>query len=898
MSKSLIVITSVCYLGFLFVLAYWAESKSGSKKSIINNSLVYSLSLAIYCTAWTYYGSVGRVLTDGLDFLTVYLGPSLMMFLGWSILRKINRICKVQRITSIADFISSRYGKNRSIGVLVTLISVFAGVPYIALQIKAIATSFSIVSPGSLAGYFFDDYPFYIVLLIIAFTLLFGTRKIASNERHEGMVFAIAFESIIKLVAFLFAGLYVTFYLFDGFSDVFSLAESNETLLNTIQITKSPGYANWSIHLILSGLAFLFLPRQFQVSVVENVSEKNLRQAIWMFPLYLFLINIFVIPVAFVGEQLLSGTSVERDSYVLAVPLLFSDKALALFIYIGGFSAATGMIMVETLAISTMLSNNLFLPLVLNRNFVKDRLASQLPSLVVLLRRISVILIILMGYLYFKKVADRYTLVSIGMTAFVAVAQFAPATLGALFWKRATQKGAFTGMIAGIFVWIFFLIIPAFVRGSASNVASSSLYELVHNVYWDLFDFLSINGLDDISNAAFFSLFVNCMFFYMISISTTQTSSEHNQAILFADIFKYSEAYESSVVWKGQAMITDIKGLLASFMGVVKTDRLLSLFASRNKINLKNQLADPRLVTYAEKILAGIVGAASARMMVSNVTKEEQIYIHEVVSILKESKQLAENNKELQLKSLELRKLTDELFAMNQKLIQTDKLKNEFLTTVTHEIRTPLTSIKAMSEIISDNPDLPEEQRTEFLKIISKESERLGRLVNQVLDLEKYESGSTQLDQQALDMSELIDSSWASFSEIAKEKGILYSKFVQAGLPPIVADRDKMMQVLINLIGNAMKFVDADQGEIQIHVNYGLKKLRVSILDNGSGIQEGHEELIFLKFFQSDNQSIKKPFGSGLGLSISKKIIELHGGQIWVENHSKGGAMFTFTLPF
>ena len=258
---------------------------------------------------------------------------------------------------------------------------------------------------------------------------------------------------------------------------------------------------------------------------------------------------------------------------------------------------------------------------------------------------------------------------------------------------------------------------------------------------------------------------------------------------------------------------------------------------------------------------------------------------------------MAENNKELQQKSQALRQLTDELRATNEKLVQLDKLKNEFLATVTHEIRTPLTSIKAMSEIITDNPDLEEEQRLEFLKIITKESERLSRLVNQVLDLEKYESGTFDLSKTKTDWKALVDETTASLAEVMREKGIRCQTFFQPGLPEVLVDQDKMQQVMLNLLGNAIKFVPVGSGDISIDVQYGLKWMQVVISDNGPGIEESHQEKIFLKFFQSDNQLVKKPLGSGLGLAISKKIIELHGGSIEVENRPVGGAQFTFKIP-
>ena len=267
---------SIFYLGFLFLLATIAEWRGSRKKSLINNPYVYSLSLAIYCTGWTYYGSVGRVTTNGLDFLAVYLGPTIMMFFGWGILRKIIRICKIQRITSIADFISTRYGKSSSLGVLVTLVSLLAGVPYIGLQIKAIASSFSILTNKTQHSLgLFNDQAFYIVIILMIFTILFGTRKIEADEKHEGMVFSIATESLVKLIGFLAVGIYVVFTLFNGFDDIVLQVPTQE-IVKIFSIQKGVGYNNWFWHILLSAGAFLLLPRQFQVGVIENNNEKHL----------------------------------------------------------------------------------------------------------------------------------------------------------------------------------------------------------------------------------------------------------------------------------------------------------------------------------------------------------------------------------------------------------------------------------------------------------------------------------------------------------------------------------------------------------------------------------------------------------------------------------------------
>lgn len=880
---------SIFYLGFLFLLATIAEWRGSRKKSLINNPYVYSLSLAIYCTGWTYYGSVGRVTTNGLDFLAVYLGPTIMMFFGWGILRKIIRICKIQRITSIADFISTRYGKSSSLGVLVTLVSLLAGVPYIGLQIKAIASSFSILTNKTQHSLgLFNDQAFYIVIILMIFTILFGTRKIEADEKHEGMVFSIATESLVKLIGFLAVGFYVVFYLFKGFDDIVLQVPTKE-IAKIFSIQKGVGYNNWFWHILLSAGAFLLLPRQFQVGVIENNNEKHLAQALWLFPLYMLLINIFVVPLALAGEIIFANEKIASDMFVLGLPLKYSNTWLALLVYIGGFSAATGMIIVETIAISMMVSNNLFMPLLLQNAQMKERITRNPIFYLQSYRRVAIVIIIFLGFLYYKYFSEKYSLVSIGMVAFVAIIQFAPSTFGGIFWKRGNKKGAIAGLVAGILIWFMFLILPSLNEvGMIQQVAGLEQSIVKHFVIADL---------DSISNAVFWSLFFNIGLYFILSILTNQTSLEHNQAVLFVDVFAYSTTYESAVVWKGSAQITDITLLLSSFIGEVKSRRLLNIFATNNKINLKSRFADPLVVNYVEKILAGIIGNTSARMMVSSVAKEEPISIEEVVNILKQSQELIATNNELKEKSDALKILTEELKNSNEKLVQIDQLKDDFLTTVTHEIRTPLTSIKALSEILFDNEELETEERKHFLETIINESDRMGRLINQVLDLEKYESGKRKLRTENIRIDAWVQSVMATLEPLVKEKKIKLIKEIDTELTYLVADRDKMTQMLINLVSNSIKFVPAEYGKISVKVSKKADSMIVEIQDNGPGIAPEFQELIFNKFYQAENQNIRKPKGTGLGLAITKKIVDLHNGQIVVKSELGEGAIFTVTLP-
>lgn len=899
MNSVILVIASVLYLAFLFGVAYWAEKQSEKGKSLVTNPYIYALSLAVYCTAWTFYGSVGRAVTNGVEFLAVFIGPTIMMPMWWIVLRKIIRICKVQRITSIADFISSRYGKSATLGVLVTVVCIAGILPYIAIQLKAISSSFLIVarSSGEYKGndLFWKDLPFYIAVALSVFTIIFGTRKIDSTERHEGMVTAIAAESIIKLVAFLTTGVFVTYIVFDGFGDIFQKASLVPDLRKAFVFNNDGDFSSWFWHIFLSMAAVMFLPRQFQVAVVENVNEKHLNKAMWLFPLYMLLINIFVIPTALAGELLFANQSVNPDSYVLAIPLKFNQKILTLLTYIGGFSAATSMIIVETIALSVMISNNLVMPIVLKSKKLQETFKGSLSNLVNNIRRTSIVMIILLAYLYYKTIAEHYSLVSIGMVSFTAVAQFTPAIIGGIFWKTGNRKGALTGLMVGSLIWFYTLVLPSLVG------AGYFPQSIVDNGLWGIeilkpFSLFGLKGMDNISHGLFWSLLFNLGCYLYFSLTRKASSIEHNQAVIFVDIFEYSGQIENSSIWRGTAYVPDIQLLLSNFFGERRSEKVLRLFAQKNKINLNSDKADPRLVTYTEKLLAGVVGTASARIMISSISKEEKISTEEVISILKSSQELLSANKSLRKKSFELEKATSELKDANEILQRTDKLKDDFLTTVAHEIRTPLTSIRALSEIVFDNPDMEIEEREHFLGTVVKESDRLSRLINQVLDLEKYESGKQKLNIEEVDIQEIIKDSVNTLYQQAKEKSIKIVFMPDRFAPRFEADKDKLIQVVVNLLSNAIKFCQPEIGEITIATHYVEGCIYTSIQDNGVGIDKKFQRLIFDKFFQAEDQTVKKPRGSGLGLAISKKIIELHNGQIWLESMVGRGSKFTFMI--
>ncbi|MEQ1797172.1 MAG: ATP-binding protein [Lacibacter sp.] len=897
MNNWVVIISALLYLGILFGIAYYAEYRFKKGKSIINNPYIYSLSLAVYCTAWTYYGSVGRVSTHGIDFLGYYLGPTIMSALFWPVLRKIIRICKTQRINSLADFISTRYGKNFSLGIIVTIFCVLGIIPYIALQLKAISTSFTILTQtsgaGSFAG-FWKDNTFYFTILITIFIILFGTRSVDATEKHEGLVAAIAFESIIKLIAFIVAGIFITYFLFDGFGDIFSKASQSTELQQLFVLGNNTSYSSWTSLVILSMLAVVFLPRQFQVSVVENVQESHVKKAVWLFPLYLLVINIFVLPIAF-GGLLTFGNGTDADTFVLALPLHYNQNLMGLLIFIGGFSAASSMIIVETIALSTMVSNSLVLPVLFSSTGFKASERS-VRSTILTTRRLSIILLLILAYVYDKAVAEHFTLVSIGLVSFAAVAQFAPSIIGGIFWKGGSKNGAMAGLIIGFIVWSFTLVVPSMISAGylQASIVSNGLFGIEWLKPHSLF---GLTGLDSITHGFFWSIFLNCCAYLFVSVYSKKNAQEIYQAEIFVDIFKHSSTQDSNTIWRGTAYLPDLNSLLESFMGKEKAEKILSNYATRYKIPMETKRADPRLVSFAEKVLSGVIGSASARIMVSSVTKEEELKIDEVIHILRESQQMIELNKELRRKSSELQRATDQLTSVNEQLKDMDTMKDEFLYTVTHELRTPLTSIRAMAEIVHDNNDIPEDQKQKFLSGVIKETERLSHLITQVLNLERYESGRQKLTSSSVLLNMLIDESIESIEALANEKQILIVKQMPDSMFIVQCDADLIQQVLNNLLSNAIKFVDAGSGVIKVSVHLNHDEIQVWVEDNGKGIAEELHELIFDKFFQAKNQTLKKPQGSGLGLAICKKIIEMHHGKIWVESEEGKGSRFIFTLP-
>jgi len=905
-----IVLVAFAYLGLLFGIAYYADQRADAGRSVIDNPTIYALSLAVYATAWTFYGSVGRAASDGIGFLPIYLGPTLMIALWWLVMRKIIRISKASRITSLADFIASRYGKSALLGGLVTVIAVIGILPYISLQLKAISTSYAILlqypeisMPASEAAgrhAIAADTAFWIAMILAAFTILFGTRHLDAAEHHEGMVAAIAFESLVKLLAFLAVGLFVTYDMFDGVGDIFSRARAQPDLAPLLAPLEGVGggYASWVWMTILSMFAIMFLPRQFQVAVIENKNEQHLSKAIWLFPLYMLAINLFVLPIAFGGNLHFPTGTVDADTYVLTLPMAARQEGLALLVFIGGLSAATGMVIVETIALSTMVCNDLVMPVLLRLRKLRIAERRDLTSLLIGIRRGAIIGILLLGYLYFRLAGEAYALVSIGLVSFAAVAQFAPVLLGGIFWKRATRNGALAGLVAGFLVWSYTLLLPAVAQSGwlpIGLIEQGPLgIELLRPV-----ELFGLAGLDHTTHAMIWSMIANTGAYMLVSLMGTQSADETRQAGLFVDVFRQTGEAGGARFWRGTASAPDLYDLLARFQGAAAADAALKEYARERGLRWpdKGFVADADFVHFVEVQLAGAIGAASARIMVGSVVKEEALTTEEVREILDEASQVVVYSHRLEQKSSELERATEELRAANERLKELDRLKDDFVSTVSHELRTPLTSIRAFSEILHDNPALPDADRNRFLGIIIKETERLTRLIHQVLDASRLESGRIEWHESLVDLGVVIEDSVAATSQLFRERDVQLEVRLPERVPKVVADLDRIVQVLVNLFSNAVKFVEPGRGRVEVSLTEEGESLRVDVRDNGLGISLKDQAIIFDKFRQAGDTLIGKPQGSGLGLHISRSIIEHFGGRMWVASRPGEGACFSFTLP-
>ncbi len=893
LASSFLLVAAAAYMGLLFVIATIGDRRAVTGRSLINSSIVYALSLAVYCTSWTFFGSVGRAATRGLDFLPIYLGPTLVFCLGWAFLNRILRVSKAHRITSIADLLASRFGKSGAVAGLVTVIAVIGSVPYIALQLKAVSTSLKVLHDyqGGLGGSgILRDTEIWVACVLALFAILFGTRKIDASERHEGIVAAVAFESIVKLVSFVAVGLFAGVVLFDGFGDIFARASAEPSLAQQFKLGGPLAGIDWITMTFLAMAAIVCLPRQFQVMVVENVDERHLDRALWLFPAYLLAINLFVFPIA-LAALLTVPKGTDPDTLVLTLPLVAGYSGLALLAFLGGLSAAASMVIVETVALSTMICNDLVVPLLLRCGW----LGLGTRPVLLGIRRAAIVIVVLLGFTYVRLVRETYGLVSIGLVSFAAVAQFFPAIVFGLFWRRATRAGVLTGVSLGFVVWAYTLLLPSI--GSQGWLPR----ELLEHGAFGLSALrpsalFGLDGLDPVTHGVFWSMLLNITAIVGVSLFVDQSALERGQAALFVDDWNGLKRDEGRL-WRGTAQVADLVQLVGHFLGEARTREAFAEEARRRGRDPALLAADAGTVNLAERLLAGAIGSASARVLVASVAHEEPIGAEEVMRILDETSQAIEYSRRLERQSQALEATTAELRRANERLRELDRLKDDFVSTVSHELRTPLTSIRSFSEILLDNPSLEEGRRQEFLRIVVAESERLTRLINDMLDVAKIQSGSVEWHMESVSVAAVAREAATALGQLFRDKNVALMVDLPEDISTTLADRDRLFQVVVNLLSNAVKFSPKDAGRVTLTVVNEADGVRLSVADNGPGIAPAHRDMIFERFRQVGDMLTAKPEGSGLGLAISRMIIEHFGGRAWVEDAPSGGAVFNVWLP-
>ncbi len=884
---NILIAVALTYVAFLFGVAFYAERQAArGQGGWLRSPVVYTLSLSIYCTAWTFYGAVGYAARSGLEFVTIYLGPTLVMVGWWWILRRLVRIGRAQRITSIADLISSRFGKSTFLGVIVTVMAVIAATPYIALQLQSVTLSFGVFAEAGGQPWGADDLSggaIWVAVGLAIFTVLFGTRNLDANERHHGIVMAIAVEAAVKLFALVAVGVFVVWGIAGGPSQI--LAQVDASPIATWQ----QDGGRWVTLIFLSGAAFLCLPRMFQVLVVENVDERHLNVAGWAFPAYLMLMSLFVVPIAVVGLQLLPAGS-NPDLFVLTVPLSQGREGLAMLSFLGGFSSATSMVIVATIALATMVSNHIVLPIWLSaRTGAEAKVSGDVRKIILLSRRFSIAGVLLLGYLYYRVSGGGTALAAIGLVSFTGAVQVLPALIGGIFWRGATRVGAAMGLLTGFAVWSWTLFLPSFGIGAVITEAATAFGPF--GIAWLRPDALfGIGGMDQLVHGVMWSMLLNTAMFFVGSVFSFPTPLERLQGAQFVNVFDMtvgSRPLRTSIAGAEELLIMSQR-----IIGGVEAQAFFRNAAdAQGKSGFLPEVT-PDFIERLERELSGSVGAATAHAMVGQLTEGTGVSVEDLIAVADEAAQILEYSSQLEAKSAEQDRTARALRDANEKLTALSVQKDAFLSQISHELRTPMTSIRSFSEILRDS-DMTAEDQGRYAGIIHDETLRLTRLLDDLLDLSVLANGQVELHLHDVSLSALI----ARAVDVTAEQGArltVVRKPVDEALI-LHTDADRLVQVFINLIVNARKYCDAPNPQLDIKVGRDNDQVWVDFVDNGSGISVSNQKVIFEKFARVTDQS--KAGGAGLGLAICQEIMTRLGGQISYLP-GQGGAAFRVTVPF
>lgn len=882
LSVNVLLAACLAYVVLLFVIAFIVDRRTRERPiHWLHSPVIYTLSISIYCTSWTFYGAVGSAARNGLEFITIYLGPTLVFIGWWWVLRKLVRIGRAHRITSIADLISSRYGKSPNLAVLVTMIALIATTPYIALQLQSVTRSYQIIAGGV------DETTtaFWIAAGMALFTILFGTRNLDANERHHGVVAAIALEAAVKLIALIAIGIFVTWGIADGIADVFDNVDPQ-----AIRGANDIFGPRWITLMFLSATAIICLPRQFQVTVVENIDERHLSTASWLFPAYLFGMCVFTMPIALVGMEVMpEGTN--PDFFVLTVPLAAGRDELALMAFLGGFSSATSMVIVAAIAVSTMVSNHVVMPILLRLLHGSPAVSGDVRNLLLTSRRVSIGLILGLGFMYFVGSGGSDALAAIGLIAFVGSAQFLPSLLGGIFWRGATGLGALSGMIVGFFLWAYTLFLPSF--GGAFILSA----EVLANGPWGIATLrpqglLGLDGMDPLVHAVIWSVGMNALVFIVVSSVTSRSMIERVQAALFVDVFRAAGGAPSTEA-RTEANAEDLFVLAQRILGTEPARRLFDEMANEQGTTGLPVPSDA-VIARLEREFAGSIGAASAHAMVSRIAGRETVGMSELFDIADETQQLIETSRQLSEKSVQLESTAQQLRIVNDRLRALDAQKDDFMSQISHELRTPMTSIRSFSEIMIEDDTIGDEDRKRFMSIIHNESKRLTRLLDELLDMSRLESGTVEMTLKPTSAVTAAQAAIDAATGITQPAAVAIIIDNQAGDAVVMANDDRLRQVLLNILSNAVRYNDADEPRIDIRLTPERRNILIDVIDNGGGVSRADAATAFEKFARGSRSN--RGQGAGLGLPISRAIMRAMGGDLTIEFLSEDTSFFRLRL--
>ena len=709
-----ILVIALGYVGCLFGVAYYGDKLAKRRNASRERPTIYALSLAVYCTSWTFFGSVGLASSTGLDFLAVYLGPIAMFAFGRPLIERIIKISKSQNITSIADFLAARYGKNPVVAAIVTVIAVAGVLPYIALQLKAVSQSVTtLVQPLGWAAFVgypapLSDMTFLIAIAMAIFAILFGTRHIEATEHQEGLMLAIAMESVVKVAAFLIVGGFITYSMFDGIGPLIERATRQPEIIGLFARGFHGG--TWLTVTFLSSVCILLLTRQFHVTIVENNSPREVGRASWLFPLYLIAINIFVVPIAIAGMLTFNGSTVDRDMFMLALPLSHGAQVITILAFLGGLSAATAMVIMESVALSIMVCNDLVMPIILHRRHADVADRQDMGWVLLTIRRCAIFAILLLAYIFYRLVGDAYGLATIGLLSFAAIAQFAPAFFGGLMWRGATARGAIAGILAGFTVWAYTLLIPYFVK--AGLMAPQIMKEGLFGLTILRPEMLFYVAFDPLTHGVVWSMIFNVAAYVTVSLLREPEPIERIQANVFIENDFPRTVAPSFRPWRTSVTVEDLTRTVARYLGEERTQRSFNDYAANNNIELSPKAeADIDLMRFTENLLASAIGTASSRLVMSLTIRRRNVGMKSALKLLDDASEAIQYNRDLLQSALDQVGQGIAVFDRNMRLICWNREFREILALppVLRQVGIPLDKIvRYMAGSGSDGQPAPE----------------------------------------------------------------------------------------------------------------------------------------------------------------------------------------------